>query len=112
MIITYLSAAVSLLLKVFSVWFFVTALLFWKRPVAYKRSAPKTRFACLIPARNEEAVIGALVKSLKEQNYPADLCEIYVIPNNCTDGTAEAAAARSEERRVGKECRSRWSPYH
>ena len=23
-----------------------------------------------------------------------------------------AAATRSEERRVGKECRSRWSPYH
>src|SRR2546426_11179836 len=23
-----------------------------------------------------------------------------------------AAAQRSEERRVGKECRSRWSPYH
>ena len=23
-----------------------------------------------------------------------------------------AAACRSEERRVGKECRSRWSPYH
>ena len=22
------------------------------------------------------------------------------------------AANRSEERRVGKECRSRWSPYH
>ena len=22
------------------------------------------------------------------------------------------AAGRSEERRVGKECRSRWSPYH
>src|SRR2546426_11630781 len=28
-------------------------------------------------------------------------------------GRAVAAAkARSEERRVGKECRSRWSPYH
>src|SRR6266480_3627243 len=26
--------------------------------------------------------------------------------------TAKAIAARSEERRVGKECRSRWSPYH
>ena len=25
---------------------------------------------------------------------------------------AVAAPARSEERRVGKECRSRWSPYH
>jgi len=24
----------------------------------------------------------------------------------------ERAALRSEERRVGKECRSRWSPYH
>ena len=25
---------------------------------------------------------------------------------------AESSAMRSEERRVGKECRSRWSPYH
>src|SRR2546430_15688013 len=25
---------------------------------------------------------------------------------------AQSAQARSEERRVGKECRSRWSPYH
>src|SRR5258707_5477358 len=24
----------------------------------------------------------------------------------------QAARSRSEERRVGKECRSRWSPYH
>ena len=29
------------------------------------------------------------------------------------DGIAYLAAIpRSEERRVGKECRSRWSPYH
>jgi len=27
-------------------------------------------------------------------------------------GIAAGGAARSEERRVGKECRSRWSPYH
>src|SRR5256885_17053857 len=27
-------------------------------------------------------------------------------------GTLEAYVNRSEERRVGKECRSRWSPYH
>ena len=25
---------------------------------------------------------------------------------------ADIQTARSEERRVGKECRSRWSPYH
>src|SRR5438477_5440643 len=28
------------------------------------------------------------------------------------DDDDSAPAARSEERRVGKECRSRWSPYH
>ncbi len=28
------------------------------------------------------------------------------------DETSDAIQARSEERRVGKECRSRWSPYH
>src|SRR5256885_8890545 len=28
------------------------------------------------------------------------------------DTYADAFRARSEERRVGKECRSRWSPYH
>ena len=29
-----------------------------------------------------------------------------------TLGVSTQAVARSEERRVGKECRSRWSPYH
>ena len=28
------------------------------------------------------------------------------------DGVLVATRSRSEERRVGKECRSRWSPYH
>src|SRR3712207_7256740 len=28
------------------------------------------------------------------------------------DRDVERVASRSEERRVGKECRSRWSPYH
>ena len=27
-------------------------------------------------------------------------------------GVLVSSRARSEERRVGKECRSRWSPYH
>ena len=29
-----------------------------------------------------------------------------------TTACVETMAERSEERRVGKECRSRWSPYH
>src|SRR5256885_8302102 len=37
-----------------------------------------------------------------------------VEPSNATSGTpiTPAVQVRSEERRVGKECRSRWSPYH
>lgn len=49
------------------------------------------RYAALISARNEEGVIGELIESLKKQNYPADLLDIYVVADNCTDGTAEAA---------------------
>src|SRR3712207_7656818 len=36
-------------------------------------------------------------------------------PNNVIDNAADlldVGRLRSEERRVGKECRSRWSPYH
>ena len=58
--------------------------------------APRTRFACLVAARNEEAVIGALVESLKKQDYPDALYDIFVIPNNCTDDT-EAAEPTSYE---------------
>src|SRR2546429_6302394 len=33
-------------------------------------------------------------------------------PNRIPESIETVAAKRSEERRVGKECRSRWSPYH
>ena len=36
------------------------------------------------------------------------VCSIPLV----TLGPATTALYRSEERRVGKECRSRWSPYH
>ena len=34
----------------------------------------------------------------------------YYLLSQAMDG--DEKAIRSEERRVGKECRSRWSPYH
>ena len=49
------------------------------------------RYAVLISARNEEAVIGNLIHSIKVQNYPAELIDIFVIADNCTDNTAEIA---------------------
>ena len=32
--------------------------------------------------------------------------------SNVSSNVAVVKPVRSEERRVGKECRSRWSPYH
>src|SRR5258706_15264028 len=51
-----------------------------------------------------------------ELNAVAGLQEYVLAPPavRVTDCPAQIAAGvvRSEERRVGKECRSRWSPYH
>ena len=49
------------------------------------------RFMLIIPAHNEEAVVGNLVESLKKLDYPKDLYDIYVIADNCTDATAKVA---------------------
>ena len=72
----------TMLLKITALWFLVTALLFWKRPPIYPRRNPRTRFACLIPARNEEAVIGdlgnprLLCRTIVEANRHAE-CDSY-----------------------------------
>ena len=49
------------------------------------------RFAVVISARNEEAVIGTLLESLRKQNYPSHLLDLYVIADNCTDRTAQVS---------------------
>ena len=51
----------------------------------------KHKFMALVPAHNEAQVVANLVESLKNQNYPKELIDIYVIADNCTDGTAEVA---------------------
>ena len=67
------------------------------------------RFAVLIAARNEEAVIGNLIASIRAQTYDPALVYIFVVADNCTDGTAiEARNAgaevfvRREAEHVGK----------
>src|SRR5689334_25287525 len=39
-------------------------------------------------------------------------CILYVFGLKCGHFLGKKDTFRSEERRVGKECRSRWSPYH
>ena len=36
----------------------------------------------------------------------------HILPEVDDGAESMQQAIRSEERRVGKECRSRWSPYH
>ncbi len=61
-----------------------------------KRYAPAKRhhrYAVVVAARNEEAVIGNLLDSIRTQNYPADRLQVFVVADNCTDGTAAVARA-------------------
>ena len=58
-----------------------------KLPEAKRRH----RYAFFIAAHNEEEVIGNLVRSIKAQDYPADLIETFVVADACTDNTAEEA---------------------
>ena len=50
-------------------------------------------------------------QNFKRYNIPKAQLVIADIPYNI-GVDAYASNPRSEERRVGKECRSRWSPYH
>lgn len=49
------------------------------------------RYAAVICARNENAVIGDLIHSIRVQNYPQELIDIFVVADNCTDNTAAVA---------------------
>ena len=49
-----------------------------------------------------EALASTVTRALSKKGY-----EAVFAPTK-----EDALTTRSEERRVGKECRSRWSPYH
>ena len=72
-------------------------------------AAPLRRYAVLISARNEEAVIAQLLDSINRQDYPADLVVSFVVADNCTDATAQVARdagavvyERFDQQHVGK----------
>jgi cellulose synthase/poly-beta-1,6-N-acetylglucosamine synthase-like glycosyltransferase len=73
------------------------AALFAKRHGPPPGSAQR-RFAILIPAHNEQMLIGRLLTSLQQLDYPVDRREVCVVADNCTDATAELA--RSMDARV------------
>lgn len=53
--------------------------------------SPEKKFALIIAAHNEEAVIGKIIESMNRLDYPKDLYDVFVIADNCTDDTAAVA---------------------
>ena len=93
----------------YSYQFVYLAIGLFAKPKKTESPATRHRIAILIAARNEEAVIGQLLDSVRAQNYPAELLDAYVVADNCTDATAVIARAhgaevfaRQDSRHVGK----------
>ena len=79
--------------------------------------------SAIVPCYNEEENVRDFYDEfIKNQSFfkEKDLdFELIYVDDGSRDQTVaevkkliEADSRRSEERRVGKECRSRWSPYH
>ena len=66
------------------------------------------------PTGNLDSKMGAEVMELLHRLNKEDGRTIVMVTHNEEQAkqTSRTIALRSEERRVGKECRSRWSPYH
>ncbi len=72
-------------------FFFLAYGLINKKRKKTKQSDTLNKYGVIICARNESNVIADLIASLKKQNYPSDLIDIYVVADNCTDNTAQIA---------------------
>jgi cellulose synthase/poly-beta-1,6-N-acetylglucosamine synthase-like glycosyltransferase len=63
-------------------------------PVAAARTL---RFDMIVPAHDEEALIGRVVRSLHRCDWPRGAFRIVVVADNCTDGTAALARVAGAE---------------
>lgn len=67
---------------------FIVGLFMTKR---FPKAKANHKYAIMIAARNEEAVIGNLIDSINKQDYPRDMVTVFVVADNCTDNTADIA---------------------
>src|SRR5256885_12262159 len=74
---------------------------------------------CALPISKNKANMRRNISSMPGINEVAVVCSIILLLIRCLQvviidalHTDKHLRTRSEERRVGKECRSRWSPYH
>jgi len=83
--------AAQVVLALFGAYQLMLAFFAYRAPKKPVNHAPQKSFAVLIAAHNEEQVVGALIENLKQMKYPKELFDIFVIADNCTDGTADIA---------------------
>jgi len=72
---------------------FLAAVTLRRRSVAPGQGPPRVRFAILVPAHDEERLIGRTVTSLLGVAYPRDRFSVHVVADSCADATAAAASA-------------------
>lgn len=70
---------------------FLTVFGFRKETKDYADHDPRSRFLVLVPAHNEERVIGDIIRNLQGMDYPRELYDFFIIADNCTDNTAQVA---------------------
>jgi Glycosyltransferases, probably involved in cell wall biogenesis len=91
MFFTILFIVFQVTLAAIAVYQFSLSMFGFMKNKSSKRVAPQKSFAILVAAHNEEKVVGALIENLKQLDYPKELYDIFVICDNCTDGTANIA---------------------
>ncbi|MBT2970602.1 MAG: glycosyltransferase [Candidatus Thiodiazotropha sp. (ex Ctena orbiculata)] len=106
---------IGLVLSAFSFYqfaFFIISL-FSRKKDKHEQAAVSVdnKFAVIIPAHNEELLIGGLVESINRSDYPQDKLKTYVTADNCSDGTAEIATAAGAECRIREDLDNRGKPY-
>ncbi len=79
------------ILFLFTMYFFIIGFCGMWRKKEKKFTTPEKKFAVIVAAHNESAVIAPLIKNLMSLNYPHELYDVYVIADNCHDNTAEIA---------------------
>ena len=90
-IIYSLTAVFQITVFAIMMYYFILAFFGLKRKKEKKNYTPTKKFAMVVAAHNEEVVIGKLIESMLNQNYPRELFDIFVIADNCTDNTAKIA---------------------
>ncbi len=86
---------VDIITVTYLIYYIITGLYALKSSQKIATGNKKHTFAVIVPARNEEKVIGNLLKSLEAQNYPKELYDVFVVANNCTDNTSSIALSHN-----------------